>query len=109
MNIYKNFLSKKDFKKIKSTMMGPYFPWYYNKFIVSEEGVKSYIVRKILQLFNGKLQHYLRRMDANCCCIFNEYFEDEIINEKNKSCSYHNFSGAEKKNIDLACLFAFMG
>lgn len=78
------------------------------KFIVSEEGVKSYIVRKILQLFNGKLQHYLRRMDANCCCIFNEYFEDEIINEKNKSCSYHNFSGAEKKNIDLACLFAFM-
>ena len=78
------------------------------KFIVSEEGVKSYIVRKILQLFNGKLQHYLRRMDANCCCIFNEYFEDEIINEKNKNCSYHNFSGAEKKNIDLACLFAFM-
>ncbi len=78
------------------------------KFIVSEEGVKSYIVRKILQLFNGKLQHYLRRMDANCCCIFNEYFEDEIINEKNKTCSYHNFSGAEKKNIDLACLFAFM-
>tara|TARA_R100000482_G_C4997527_1_gene90101 strand:+ start:67 stop:468 length:402 start_codon:yes stop_codon:yes gene_type:complete len=47
-------------------------------------------------------------MDANCCCIFNEYFEDEIINEKNKTCSYHNFSGAEKKNIDLACLFAFM-
>jgi DNA repair exonuclease SbcCD ATPase subunit len=78
------------------------------KFIVSEEGVKSYIVRKILQLFNSKLQYYLQRMDANCCCIFNEYFEDEIINEKNKSCSYHNFSGAERKNIDLACLFAFM-
>ena len=78
------------------------------KFIVSEEGVKSYIVRKILQLFNSKLQYYLRRMDSNCCCIFYEYFEDEIINEKNKTCSYHNFSGAEKKNIDLACLFAFM-
>ena len=29
MNIYKNFLSKKEFKKIKSTMMGPYFPWYF--------------------------------------------------------------------------------
>ena len=23
-------------------------------------------------------------------------------------CSYFNFSGAERKNIDLACLFAFM-
>tara|TARA_R110002051_G_scaffold28877_1_gene67996 strand:+ start:16 stop:1251 length:1236 start_codon:yes stop_codon:yes gene_type:complete len=78
------------------------------KFIVSEEGVKSYIVKKILQVFNGKLSYYLRKMDANCCCIFNEYFEDEIVDEKGKMCSYYNFSGAERKNIDLACLFAFM-
>jgi DNA repair exonuclease SbcCD ATPase subunit len=78
------------------------------KFIVSEEGVKSYIVRKILQLFNHKLQYYLQKMDANCCCIFNEYFEDEIVDEKGHQCSYFNFSGAERKNIDLACLFAFM-
>ena len=78
------------------------------KFIVSEEGVKSYIVKKILQLFNGKLAYYLDKMDANCLCIFNEYFEEEIINEKGKACSYYNFSGAERKNIDLACLFAFM-
>ena len=78
------------------------------KFIVSEEGVKSYIVRKLLQLFNSKLAYYLDKMDANCLCIFNEYFEEEIINEKGKVCSYYNFSGAERKNIDLACLFAFM-
>lgn len=78
------------------------------KFVVSEEGVKSYIVKKILQLFNAKLSHYLKKMDSNCICIFNEYFEEEIINEKGKPCSYFNFSGAERKNIDLACLFAFM-
>ena len=78
------------------------------KFIVSEEGVKSYIVKKILQVFNGKLSYYLRRMDANCMCMFNEYFEEEIVDEKGKNCSYFNFSGAERKNIDLACLFAFM-
>jgi len=47
-------------------------------------------------------------MDANCLCIFNEYFEEEIVDEKGKACSYYNFSGAERKNIDLACLFAFM-
>ena len=78
------------------------------KFIVSEEGVKSYIVKKILNLFNNKLAYYLNKMDANCQCTFNEYFEEEIINEKGKLCSYFNFSGAERKNIDLACLFAFM-
>jgi DNA repair exonuclease SbcCD ATPase subunit len=78
------------------------------KFVISEEGVKSYIVKKILQLFNSKLAYYLKKMDSNCICIFNEYFEEEIIDEKGKPCSYFNFSGAERKNIDLACLFAFM-
>ena len=78
------------------------------KFVVSEEGVRSYIVKMILQLLNGKLAYYLKKMDANCMCVFNEYFEEQIIDEKGKICSYHNFSGAERKNIDLACLFAFM-
>lgn len=78
------------------------------KFIVSEEGVKSYIVNKILEVFNNKLMQYLKKMNANSYCVFNEYFEEEIINEKGKICSYFNFSGAERKDIDLACLFAFM-
>ena len=78
------------------------------KYVVSEEGVKSYIVKKMLALFNSRLSHYLKKMDSNCICIFNEYFEEQIINEKGKICSYFNFSGAERKNIDLACLFAFM-
>ena len=36
------------------------------KFVVSEEGVKSYIVKKILQLLNHKLAYYLKKMDSNC-------------------------------------------
>ena len=78
------------------------------KFVVSEEGVKSYIVKKILQLFNTKLAYYLKKMDANCTCTFNEYFEEEIVDNKGKQCSYFNFSGAVRKNIYLACLFTFM-
>jgi ABC-type transporter Mla maintaining outer membrane lipid asymmetry ATPase subunit MlaF len=49
----------------------------------------------------------LKKLDSNSICIFNEYFEEEILNEKNKVCSYFNFSGAERKSIDLACLFTF--
>jgi len=78
------------------------------KFVVSEEGVKSYVVKKILKLFNSKLAYYLKKMDANCVVTFNEYFEEEIVDTKGKACSYFNFSGAERKNIDLACLFTFM-
>ena len=78
------------------------------KFVVSEEGVKSFIVKKILRNFNSKLTYYLKELDSNSICIFNEYFEEEIVNEKGKICQYNNFSGAERKAIDLACLFSFM-
>lgn len=78
------------------------------KFVLSEEGVKSYIVKKILNILNNRLLYYLKKMDANCVCKFNEYFEEEIKNDKGQACSYFNFSGAERKNIDLACLFTFM-
>jgi DNA repair exonuclease SbcCD ATPase subunit len=77
------------------------------KYIVSEEGVKSYIVGKLLEVLNARMVHYLKILDSNSICIFNEYFEEEIVNEKNKVCSYFNFSGAERKAIDLACLFTF--
>lgn len=78
------------------------------KFVLSEEGVKSHLIKRILDVLNSRLSYYLKKLDANCTCIFNEYFEELIVNDKNKPCSYFNFSGAERKNIDLACLFTFM-
>ena len=78
------------------------------KFIVSEEGVKSYIVKKILKLLNSKLLYYLKKFDANCTLRFNEYFEEQLIDDKGEETTYNSFSGGEKKRIDLACLFTFM-
>ena len=40
MNIYKNFLPKDIFKTLKDTMMGNYFPWYFNSY-VNREGEKK--------------------------------------------------------------------
>ena len=78
------------------------------KFVVSEEGVKSYIVRKVLKVLNSRLAHYLEMLNANCLCQFNEYFDEIITDEKGSTKSYFNFSGGERKRIDLACLFAFL-
>jgi len=36
MNISKNFLPKDVFKTLKDTMMGEYFPWYFNNFVNRE-------------------------------------------------------------------------
>jgi len=77
------------------------------KFIVSEEGVKAFIVKKIMDIFNNRLNFYLKHLDAPCKCIFDESFEETIYNEQGKECSYFNFSGGERKRIDTAILFTF--
>ena len=72
------------------------------------------VYRTVLLILNKESRGYLTPDEFNKTAaqvqleIFNEYFEEEIIDEKGKQCSYFNFSGAERKNIDLACLFAFM-
>lgn len=77
------------------------------KFITSEEGVKSFIVKKILEVLNLRLAYYLKKLESNSLVKFNEFFEETITNERGVECSYFNFSGAERKAIDLAMLFTF--
>lgn len=77
------------------------------KFVISEEGIKSFIVKKILKVLNSRLAYYLKKLEANCLCKFNEFFDEEILDEYSQLKSYFNFSGGERKRIDLACLFAF--
>jgi len=67
--------------------------------------LKKDIVKKILNILNNRLLYYLDKMDANCVCKFNEFFEEEIKNDKGQECSYFNFSGAERKNIDTGFIF----
>ena len=77
------------------------------KFLLSEEGIKKFIVKKILKLLNSRLAHYLKKLNAPCVCSFNDVFDETIINDKGKECSYEAFSGGERKRIDLAMLFTF--
>lgn len=77
------------------------------KFVVSEEGVKTYIVKKMLNVLNSRLNFYLQALDSPCKCEFNEMFEEIIYDSQNRESSYFNFSGGERKRIDLAILFMF--
>ena len=98
LNSYEKELSNmmKQFKILESV-----------KFVLSEEGVKSYVVRKILNLFNSKILYYLRELHSNAVITFDQYFDEEIKNERGKPTMYFNYSGAERKAIDLAVMFAF--
>jgi len=77
------------------------------KFVVSEEGVKTFIVKKMLNVLNSQLNYYLKALEAPCSCYFDEMFEETIYNDAGKECSYFNFSGGERKRIDVAVLFTF--
>ena len=78
-----------------------------SKFVVSEEGVKTLIVKQMLDLLNNRLNFYLRALEAPCKCLFNESFEEVLHNDKGVECSYFNFSNGERRRIDLAILFMF--
>jgi hypothetical protein len=78
------------------------------KFVLSEEGVKSYVVKKILNIFNSKILYYLKELQSNCTITFDQYFEEEIKNDRDKPTMYFNYSGAERKAIDLAVMFSFI-
>ena len=78
------------------------------KFIVSEEGIKSYIIKKLIKILNERIAYYLAAFESNAKLTFDEYFDDTLFNDKGLEKSYENFSGGERKRIDLACLFSFL-
>jgi energy-coupling factor transporter ATP-binding protein EcfA2 len=69
--------------------------------------VKTESSKKMIDVFNQRLNFYLKKLQAPCKCEFDELFEETIFNDKGKECSYFNFSGGERKRIDVAILFMF--
>lgn len=78
------------------------------KFISSDEGIKSYIIKKLIIILNERIEYYLNLFESNAKLKFDEYFDDTLYSDKNIEKSYDNFSGGERKRIDLACLFSFL-
>jgi hypothetical protein len=78
-----------------------------SKFVLGEEGVKSFIIKRLLDMLNSSIQNYINRLGMTMKCKFDEYFDEQITNDKGKSISYWNFSGGERKTVDIACAWAF--
>lgn len=75
--------------------------------ILSEYGVRAYIVNKLLNLLNERIEFYLSSFKSLFHFTFNQIFEEEIVDDNGVVCQYGNCSGAESKKIDLAVAFAF--
>jgi DNA repair exonuclease SbcCD ATPase subunit len=77
------------------------------KFILGEEGIKSFIIKRLLEMLNSSVQKYITSLGMTMRCKFDEYFDEKITNAKGKDISYWNFSGGERRTVDLACAWAF--
>lgn len=77
------------------------------KFVLGEEGVRSFVVKRLLTIMNASIQQYINELGMTMRCKFDEYFDEQLSNDKGKEISYWNLSGGERRTVDLACAWAF--
>lgn len=76
--------------------------------ILGEEGLRKFVVSKILPLFNTKLNEYLKILGSEYTIAFNLNLEEKIMNCIKEERPYSSFSSGEKKRIDLSILLSLM-
>jgi len=79
------------------------------KTLLSDEGIKSFVIKRHLSSINKLLNTYLQKFNADILFYFNEEFNEVIASRYKESFNYFNFSEGQKRRIDLAIMFTFMG
>lgn len=83
---------------------------YFNKIrdLLGEEGIRKYIIKKVLPFLNKKVNHYLNILGSDYTIIFDSELNEKLIARNRDERPYASFSGGEKRRIDLALLLALM-
>jgi DNA repair exonuclease SbcCD ATPase subunit len=80
----------------------------YIRKLLSEDGVKNYIIKKILKFWNTKVNFYLNEMNAEFSIKFDDQLNAIIKSRNRDPLTYHSFSGGEKARIDVAILLSII-
>ena len=75
--------------------------------ILSDKGIKSYIIKKYIPILNEYVNKYLEIFSAKYRIAFDENFDIEIFARGYEKLSYGSFSSGEEQRLDLSLLFAF--
>jgi DNA repair exonuclease SbcCD ATPase subunit len=79
--------------------------------ILSETGIKSFFMKKLIPLFNVKVNEYLNKFELPLKVIFDEQMEDKVFNmtaSRFDPVGYDSLSGGEQKRVDISILFTFI-
>lgn len=75
--------------------------------LLKDTGVKSYIIKQYLPVFNKTINNYLSSMGADYHLVLNEQFEESILTKGRESQKYENFSQGEASRINFALLLTW--
>lgn len=78
------------------------------KKILGEEGVRKFVISKILPFLNNKVNSYLKILGSDLTIKFDSELNESIITRVREERTYGSFSGGEKKRIDLSILMSLM-
>lgn len=78
--------------------------------ILSDNGIKKYIIEKIVPFLNQSVNSYLEYFDMPIRLDFNSEMEETIklLGHHSEDESYYSFSEGEKKRIDMSILLSFI-
>jgi DNA repair exonuclease SbcCD ATPase subunit len=78
------------------------------KTLLSDDGIKSFIIKRYLPHINKILNTYLQKFNTNILFYFDTEFNDVIGSRYKENSSYNCFSEGQKRRIDLSVLFTFI-
>lgn len=76
--------------------------------ILSDKGIKTYIIKRYIPKLNKLVNQYLDILSASYKLSFNAELEETIALKGYDKLSYNNFSEGERQRADIALLFAFL-
>lgn len=74
--------------------------------LISDEGIKKYIIKDSIKIVNERLKYYLSKLGANYICTCDADFNFTFLTDSGET-SYNTFSSGEMARINIATLFAF--
>jgi len=77
------------------------------KDLLSDSGIKGFIIEKYLFSLNSKLKEFLSFFETQFVVEFDKELDAKVL-ERNSEVDYEAFSGGERQRIDLSILFSFM-
>lgn len=76
--------------------------------ILSDGGVRSYIIKKFLPSFNATVKKYLQQMEAGFAFTFDSEFNDCPDERYRNSFAYGNLSTGQRARVNFAITFALI-